>query len=64
MAKEIKTKTVKNVKQLKDFIATLPDDLPVGTWYPNYWNHDFKKSAEICLTDEGLALNVSGYSNY
>jgi len=64
MAKEIKTKTVKSVKQLKAFLATLPDDLPVGVWYPDYWNHDFKKSAEICLTDEGLALEVSGDCNY
>lgn len=64
MAKKIKTKTVKNVKQLKEFVKTLPDDLPVGIWCPNHWNHDFEKSTKICLTDEGLALEISSDYNY
>ena len=64
MAKKIKTKTVENVRQLKDFLAKLPDDLLIGVWYPNHWNHDFEKSAKICLTDEGLALEISSDYNY
>ena len=60
----MKTKKIKTVKQLRDLIKDLPDNLPVGTYHANYWNKDFSKGRTIAILPEGLAVNIDYSYDY
>ena len=52
------------VKQLKDLIKDLPDNYPIGKYYPNYWVPEFVPGTEMSKTDSGLAVEIDYSYNY
>jgi hypothetical protein len=55
---------IKTVKDLKDLIKDLPDDLPIGTYYINHWNPELRPGGNMFITKKGLAVNIDYSYNY
>ena len=58
------TVEIKTVKQLKDLIKDLPDDYPIGKYYPNYWVPEFVPGTKMSNVDSGLAVEIDYSHNY
>jgi len=60
----MKSEKIKTVKQLRDLIKDLPDDLPIGTYHANYWNPTFSKGHSMAILPEGLAVDIDYSHDY
>jgi hypothetical protein len=49
---------IKTVKELKDLIEDLDDSFPIGTYHANYWNPTLEQGKSMCITQEGLAVDI------
>ena len=55
---------IETVKDLKNLIKDLPDECPVGTYYKHYWIPELKRGKEMCITENGLAVDINYCTDY
>ena len=55
---------INTVKELKDSIKDLPDDLPVGKYCAGFWNPTFYQGRTIAVLPEGLAIDIDYSLDY